>query len=75
MKLWKENKLNQEWEMSFEKIIEEFKRWDFTYELRDLQPIDLRLRIFLTDKKGLNSAFEEEDFDKLFEIIEKEKIV
>ena len=67
MKLWKENKLNQGWELSNEEIIKRFMNSKFKeHETCGIFYLDVRLRYFITDKEGLNSSFDEKEFDELF---------
>lgn len=64
MKLWKENKISQQWEMDNKEIA---KRWvDYEKErLAKLCPLDLKylltgrnLVFFISSKEGLNSTWE-----------------
>ncbi len=56
LKLWKENKLNQEWELSNEEIAERFCK---SHSHNDITIKNLIY--FITTKEGLNSSF---DFDE-----------
>jgi hypothetical protein len=68
MKLWKENKLNQEWEKPNEEIANEFIKSKFNNETR---PTDSQLRLFVTARDGLNSVFEEDEYQELYELVLK----
>jgi hypothetical protein len=65
MKLWKGNKLNQEWQMEDDKIIEGFKEW-FQKNKDFGRPLEYCLIWFITSKEGLDSTYEQEEFDILF---------
>jgi hypothetical protein len=59
VKLWKENRLNQEWELSNKEIAEKFMASDF-YKNRyeKYNSTDRALIWFISDKDGLNSTWE-----------------
>lgn len=66
MKLWRENRLDQEWESTFEEIYQGFKNsewYDVPY------PLERKLSLYMTDSKYLNSTFERDDFHKLVDYI------
>lgn len=68
MKLWKENKLNQEWIKEDNEILEEFKRSKyFRQDDCGIFYEDQRLTAFITSKDGLNSTFDLIDFDNLWD--------
>jgi hypothetical protein len=71
IKLWRENRVDQEWELSFEEVLNRFRVSEF-FGLEEW--LDRRLRAFITDQKGLNSVFEEADYQKLLEKARKEGI-
>ncbi len=54
MKLYKENKVNQEWELSNQEIAKRFIESEFNIGFN----IERNLVIFLTDKDGLNSVWD-----------------
>jgi len=76
MKLWKENKLDQEYEMTPEEIVTkffespEFEDWR---KGRTYASINQLFRHFLTSPTGLNSIMEEEDIMKTEVMIRKDK--
>ena len=69
MKLWKENKLNKEYEMSDEEIYSLFldSRFYQDYLNDRYWRLDEAIRCFISFSDGLNSAFEtnSKDFDEL----------
>lgn len=70
MKLWKENRLDQEWESTFEEIYQGFKAsewYDVPY------PLERKLALYMTDSKYLNSTYEKDDFLKLVDYIIKRR--
>ncbi len=70
MKLWRENRLDQEWESTFEEIYQGFKAsewYDVTY------PLERKLALYMTDSKYLNSTYEKADFSKLVDYIIKRR--
>lgn len=69
MKLWKENRTDQEWEMSPETITDEFivSKWHELY--KQGWPIERAISGFITDKDGLNSVCDTEDFQKLIKYV------
>lgn len=75
MKLWKENKIDQEYELSHKEIIEGFKKSSYYKRYKNPDDIDLdyALRLYITSKDGLNSIFGKyDDFDKLYEYAREE---
>ena len=71
MKMWKENKLDQEWEMDNDDIAIKF--W-LSKPYRELVascwPLDRAIRAFLTDPKdGLNSVFDEKEYEELYDVV------
>ncbi|GAI71785.1 unnamed protein product, partial [marine sediment metagenome] len=70
MKLWRENRLDQEWESTFEEIYQRFKAsewYDVPY------PLERKLALYMTDPKYLNSTYEKDDFLKLVDYIIKRR--
>lgn len=66
MKLWKNNRIDQEWELDDNDIVSRFEasEWSTIEEW----PTERRLRAFLTSSEhdGLSSVFEEDEFAVLF---------
>lgn len=65
MKLWKNNRVDQEWELADEEIIRRFKASE--YAKADMGT-DRALRLFLTgseERGGLASVFVEKEFTPL----------
>lgn len=66
MKLWKNNRLDKEWELSNEEILQKFKQSKF--HKIESWPWDRCLIAFITDPKdGLASVFDSDDFEKLLD--------
>ena len=74
MKLWKDNRTDKEYELSYKQILDKFKESDYYKQWLDVNspiPLDRLLITFLTSKTGLSSVFEKEDFDNLYDYIDK----
>lgn len=69
MKLWKENRTDQQWELSMEEIAEQFASSQYSPHVIKHWRLERCLRAFLTAPDGLNSVFDEEDFDELYTIV------
>lgn len=67
IKLWKENKTDQEWEISISDIVEKFMRSkDYNdNELMDYYGPEHLLSLFIGSKDGLNSVIDQIDFKKV----------
>ena len=63
MKLWKENRLDQEYELPDEEVVKRFLTWAETHQFNIL---DRALADFICSKEGLNSSFEIADLDRIF---------
>lgn len=70
MKLWYENKLANEKEIDNMEILEQYQNSGFKdkEEYKEMYR-DMKLRMFLTTKEGLNSSFEEEEFQELLDLM------
>jgi hypothetical protein len=67
MRLWRENRINQEWSISDEDLIERFQKWPRRARTIVWRGIEYALRLFITDREdrgGLNSVFDEEPFQQ-----------
>lgn len=69
MKFWKDNKLNQEWEIHPEEILDKFLDSIYFKQWQEGYPIDRELPAFLCSKDGLSSVYEQEDYEKLREYV------
>ena len=69
MKLWKDNRTDQEWELPNEEIITRFKKSYHWKNRTNYRGYDMALRHFISDRlnDGLNSVFEEYEIQNLFE--------
>ena len=56
MKLWKENKISQEWELSNQEIAKQFLKSRY-YDFPN-RSIDMSLVNFISSKDGLNSSWD-----------------
>ncbi len=71
MKFWKNNRLDQEFEMHPEKVLDKFLKSKEYRDWLEGHNFDRSLRIFLTSKEGLFATFEKGDYDKLADYIFK----
>lgn len=78
---WKENKIANHFKLSDNEISKQFKNWLQQKETEwiNYYSSDRIIRFFITDKTGLNSVHEENEFSELYNIlypviIEAEKI-
>jgi len=73
MKLWRENRLDQEWELSEDEILARFiKSEHFNYYQKGWT-LDRALRAFITaleSEGGLNSVFEEDEYNILLDKVD-----
>ncbi len=73
MKLWRDNKIDEEWELPNEEIARRF--WESSWGKRandSGRPLEYLIRRFVTGDAfngGLDSAFEEQDYRELHEAI------
>ena len=75
MKFWKNNRIDNEFELSFEEVLKRFKESKYYQDYLNIElphPLVLLLINFITGKDGLSSVFEREEFDKLYDYIYKE---
>lgn len=73
MRLWKDNKIEEEWALSVEEICERFaaSKW-CTPDYLNAWPLQRRLLAFIGGPEqsgGLNSAHDEAEFDDLFDVV------
>ena len=70
MKLYKENRIDQEYEIADSELIQKFKdaysKSKNYISLREARGIEFVLRFFIGSKDGLNSTVEEIEFMKFF---------
>lgn len=74
MKLWKDNRLDREYEMNHDEIYKKFVNDVYFHNWKHgLTRYNLyhSLIMFITCKDGLNSVFESDDFEKLYTYVEK----
>ena len=58
MRLWRENRLDQKWEISHDEAMERFLSW--AKDNPSTAPLEQRVRLFFA--YGLNSVFDEAEF-------------
>lgn len=58
MKLWKENRLDQEWVLSAEEVAKRFMESGYAKEYLNYGGVAMALVYFITSKDGLNSTWE-----------------
>lgn len=63
--LWKENRIDHPWTITFKDLREQFYKSQMYREFQGSWPIDRMLRNFISDKDGLNSIFEDDDYQEL----------
>lgn len=69
-KLWKENRVDQEWELGVAEIATRFLASPYnTPTYLNHWPLERIVRAFLTSKDGLDSVFEESDYEAIHEAI------
>ena len=63
VKLWKENRTDQEYEIDLQDLSEQFLKSDIWKECKKDWPLQRMLRAFIcSNNTGLNSSFEEQDY-------------
>jgi len=67
VKLWKENKTDQEWEIPVEELVKRFMESKIYKDKETLyyHGVGPSLTLFISGKDGLNSVIENEDFKKV----------
>jgi len=68
MKLWKDNMIDQEWELSNEEIVKRFKQSKHYQSFKEGMHLRTALSIFISSKSGLSSVFEIDEFEALTEV-------
>lgn len=69
-KMWKENRTDQEHSMTYMDILKAFVKSDWFDKFNNGLNFDRALRNFITDPKdGLNSTFENDDYDALADFV------
>ena len=73
LKVWKDNRLDQEESITFQEVIKKFKKsenWaDYIFTSMSLEEA---LSLFISSKDGLNCSYENEDFQKLLSFLKTE---
>ncbi len=67
IKLWKENKISQEWTITFEELTKRFYDSQMYEKFEGYWPLDRMLRGFISgnEKDELNSVFDDNDYEEL----------
>ena len=72
IKLWKDNKLDQEHEIEIDEIAKRFWEWDAKEGASQIWTLERCIRVFITDKEengGLQSVFDEDDYQDIYAAI------
>ena len=72
IRLWKDNKLNQEHEISINDLVTKFWEYEDRHDLVGSWPLERCIRAFITDKEsegGLQSVFDEQDYEDIYEAV------
>jgi hypothetical protein len=75
IKLWKDNKTDQEWSIDADDLAAKFWDYDRQHELTGSWPLDRCIRAFITDKEtegGLQSVFDEDQYNDIYSSIRNE---
>lgn len=69
---WKENKIAQHFTLTSEEVSDKFRSWLLTKDQSwiDYYNSERIIRFFITDPDGLNSVFDEGQFDRLFSFMQ-----
>lgn len=70
---WKDNKIAGHYSLTETELRETFKTWLRTKEKAwiDYYSSERAIRLFITEGAGLNSAFEEKDFDAMYRCLSR----
>lgn len=68
---WRENRTDQEHEKTESQLITAFQNWLPLKEVSWLNyySSDVIIRSFITSKEGINSVFEEKDYQEMYELL------
>ena len=69
MKIWIENKVENEIEISFEEIAQKFFNSEIFKQAEKEDRFERLFLLFLADKNGLNCTYEQKDYAPLFEYV------
>ena len=71
--LWKGNKLSQHWTLPLAELAGGFWKSEWAEIAKTQWPLSRALRAYITDNQsGLDSTFEEDDYEMLHEAVRKE---
>lgn len=70
LKIWKENRLDQEETLSFQEVIKKFKNSEYwgNYIFTSMS-LEEALTLFMASKNGLNCTYEKEEFQELLSFL------
>lgn len=72
LKVWKENRLDQEETLTFQEVIRKFKKSDdWGNYIFTSMSLEEALTLFMASKDGLNCTYENEDFQRLLSFLKK----
>lgn len=69
IKLWRENRLDQEWQITTQDLAKGFIESEYHKRYLDGMLLERCIRGYVTASDGLNSVFEEKDFDEIFKSV------
>lgn len=72
IKLWRENRLDQEWEIKLQNLAKGFVESEYYKRYMEGMLLERCIRGYITASDGLNSVFEERDFNEIFSAVRKE---
>jgi len=67
MRLWKNNRVDEEWELRNEEIVKRFKESKQYQDFKEGMHLRTALSMFISSKSGLSSVFEIDEFEELVE--------
>lgn len=70
VKLWKDNRIDGEWELCLSEIADRFMASPYNSDDYKLSwPLQRTIRAFITSSDGLSSVFDEADYERIHEAI------
>lgn len=70
LKIWKENRLDQDETLSFQEVIKKFKNSEYWGEyIFTSMSLEEALTLFMASKNGLNCTYENEEFQELLSFL------
>jgi len=75
MKFWKDNKTDNEFELTHEEVLSRFYKWVNAGEGCATWSLDRNVRVFLTAREinlGVQSVFDEDEYEDFFEVLRQD---